>query len=507
MPVEGMVLCDTWPGPDVRGARLVMLSSRAVDGLVRVGGERAVRRAVTEASSASGGGWVAAPAEAGVPFDRRGADIVLVGLPPVPAEAARVVLAAGISAAGRPVLGVVADALTEPDALVAARDVGAEGIAVCTGDDDRDAALAEQFFAAERARVAAGATITVVVCNYNGAHYLEHCLRSLGAVRYPDWEVLVCDDGSTDDSVAIARRFPVRVLELEHGGVSGARNAGYRAAQGDVVAYLDGDAEAEPLWLERLWRALDRVGADGVGGPNVPFPTTGWQERVVAGAPGVAIPVCAADASATHLAGCNMAFRRDALERLGGFDERFPGAYDDVEFCLRLIASGRRLVVAPTATVRHHRRDSIAGYLRQQHSYGRLPIAGNASDLLPRPRQRLVTRRPGPVFSGPQGRQRFVVSDQPLHVGLPLKLLLVASAAAASGAVVAHRRERLREWSAVVALGGAAGLSAMAVKVPVFAPSPGPGGIAQRLATAGLWLAQPAARAIGERRPGARPGA
>jgi hypothetical protein len=95
---------------------------------------------------------------------------------------------------------------------------------------------------------------SVVVCAYQAESTIEECLRSLTDLNYPDYEVLVVDDGSTDATVEIARCFPVRVISGGRSGLSRARNLGLQHAGGEVVAYIDADAYADEDCLTHLDR-------------------------------------------------------------------------------------------------------------------------------------------------------------------------------------------------------------------------------------------------------------
>jgi GT2 family glycosyltransferase len=213
--------------------------------------------------------------------------------------------------------------------------------------------------------------VSVVVCSHNGAGTLRNCLEGLAELEYLDYEVILVDDGSTDETAEIGQTFGVRVVEIEHSGLSAARNAGMRAATGELVAYLDDDCRPDPQWLTYLAATFMVTPHMGVGGPNVPPDDAGPVARCVASAPGGPIHVLISDREAEHIPGCNMAFRRDALLEIGGFDAQFWVAGDDVDLCWRLQQRGGTLGFSPAAMVWHQRRDSLRSYYRQQRGYGR----------------------------------------------------------------------------------------------------------------------------------------
>lgn len=212
---------------------------------------------------------------------------------------------------------------------------------------------------------------SVIVCTYNGARTLEECLRGVATLDYPNYETIVISDGSTDGTAAIAARYGVRFIETENRGLSSARNLGLALARGELVAYLDDDARPDPQWLTYLARHFQSSQDVGVGGPNLPFAEDGPVSHAVANAPGGPTHVLLDDRHAEHIPGCNMAFRRDALLELGGFDPQFRVAGDDVDLCWRVLERGWTLGFHPGAAVWHHRRDTVTGYLRQQRGYGR----------------------------------------------------------------------------------------------------------------------------------------
>jgi len=232
------------------------------------------------------------------------------------------------------------------------------------------AALAD-VAAAPPALLSATPRVSVVVCSYNGGRTLGQCLESLVRLDYPDYEVLLVDDGSTDDTAAIAARFPeVRLVRhLRNEGLSASRNAGLAAATGAIIAYTDSDCFADPDWLTHLVHRLESTGADAVGGPNL-SPDDGWVAAAINASPGQPTHVLESDQVAEHVPGCNMAFRRAALASINGFDPQFLRAGDDVDVCWRLQQAGGWITFAPGGMVWHHRRQTPRSYFRQQAGYG-----------------------------------------------------------------------------------------------------------------------------------------
>jgi GT2 family glycosyltransferase len=213
--------------------------------------------------------------------------------------------------------------------------------------------------------------VSVVVCAYNAADTIAECLTSLSELTYPDTEVIVVDDGSIDTTGDIARGYSgVRVIELPNGGLSAARNAGLAAATGEIVAYTDADVRVDPDWLTYLVQPLLASDVVGVGGPNVVPADDPWVSQCVARAPGGPIHVMLDDRIAEHVPGCNMAFRRDALLSVDGFNPVYVRAGDDVDICWRLQAKKLEIGFAPSALVWHHRRASVRAFWGQQVGYG-----------------------------------------------------------------------------------------------------------------------------------------
>ncbi len=214
-------------------------------------------------------------------------------------------------------------------------------------------------------------SISVVVCTHNGARTLHDCLAGLAAMSYPDFEVILVDDGSTDATVAVASEYDVTVISTPNRGLSASRTLGAKRARGEIVAYLDDDAWPDPDWLFHLAWAFQTTGHAVIGGPNIPPEDDEPIAFCVANAPGGPVHVLLTDDLAEHVPGCNLAVRRERLLAIGGFDPRFRAAGDDVDFCWRIQDQGWTVGFAPGAMVWHHRRNSLKAFWRQQKGYGK----------------------------------------------------------------------------------------------------------------------------------------
>jgi GT2 family glycosyltransferase len=370
--------------------------------------------------------------------------------------------------------------------------------------------------------------VSVVCCSYNGAATIRDTLEGLARLEYPDYEVIVVDDGSTDATPRIAGEYDVRVISTPNRGLSSARNTGLAAATGEVVAFIDDDAYPDPHWLGYAVHALRAWGACGVGGPNLLPPEDGDVAECVANAPGGPCHVLLSDREAEHVPGCNMLFERSWLQRLGGFDPQFRQAGDDVDLCWRLQAAGGRIAFHPAAVVWHHRRSRLLRYWRQQIGYGKAeallarkwPQKYNSAGHIPwsgRIYGRGLTRSlfaRGRLYQGVWGSAPYQ-SFEPLVEGRALESLsllpeiyLVLAGLASLGALGAVWPPLLASLPLLAALGGALAWQAVrsAARAPLRRADRSRARLlALRALTALLHLVQPLARLYGRLRHGLDP--
>ncbi|MGO8949652.1 MAG: glycosyltransferase [Ktedonobacterales bacterium] len=222
---------------------------------------------------------------------------------------------------------------------------------------------------------------SVVVPAYNRLELLRRCVTSLVAQTYPSncFEIIVVDDGSTEDMASAAREAvegwtgEFSFLRKANGGPASARNAGIRAAKGDIIACIDSDCEADPDWLSALVAVLEQEGASGVGGSIVNIMPPGWIGRYLTCVNFYRHRV--RQGKVEYLITPNVAFRRSALLQAGGFHEE-PGVWgEDADLSFRLIQTGHRLLLAPEGRVRHYGApSSLYAWARELYRYGK----GNA---------------------------------------------------------------------------------------------------------------------------------
>ncbi|WP_300596771.1 glycosyltransferase [Niabella sp.] len=233
------------------------------------------------------------------------------------------------------------------------------------------AAVAATFTGMAQSINPAPIRFSVVVCSYNGSRTIAQCLEGILQLNYKNYEVIVVDDGSRDNLAEIVSRYPVQLIRTPNMGLSNARNTGMRAAQGEVIAYIDDDAYPDPDWLNYLSYAFTHSDHVAVGGPNLVPDEDGDLAACVGCAPGGPLQVLITDEVAEHIPGCNMVIRRQALLDIGGFDPRYRTAGDDVDVCWRLQEAGGTIGYHPGAMVWHHRRNSFRAYWKQQKGYGK----------------------------------------------------------------------------------------------------------------------------------------
>lgn len=184
---------------------------------------------------------------------------------------------------------------------------------------------------------APGPTVSVVIPVRDDARELARCLRLLADQTRPPDEVVVVDNGSTDDSVAVARAAGARVVREPHVGIPRAAATGYDAATGDLLARLDADSRPGRRWVEHAVRAMAEPEVDAATGPGhfVDLPRGTRLVASVAYLGSYLFLTWLAGAN-TPLWGSSMVLRRGAWQRVRGQVHRQADVHDDMDLALVL---------------------------------------------------------------------------------------------------------------------------------------------------------------------------
>jgi len=199
---------------------------------------------------------------------------------------------------------------------------------------------------------------SVVTPVYNGGEVFERCLAALTESEFDDYELVVVDDGSSDDSKAVAARFGARVLETEgRWGPGRARNLGAREASGLYLLFLDADCEVAPSTLARAAAALRAdPELDALFGSYDDAPSSATLLSQYKNLQHHWVHQSASSEASTFWAGCGVV-RRSVFLQLDGFDaERYERpSIEDIELGYRLTAAGHRIRLDKSVQVKHHK--------------------------------------------------------------------------------------------------------------------------------------------------------
>lgn len=209
--------------------------------------------------------------------------------------------------------------------------------------------------------------VSVIVPAYNSQAYISKCIETLLAqtYRHENYEVIVVDDGSTDETADIIKNYPVRYIYQKNQGPAAARNNGVKEAKGDMILFTDSDCVPTQNWIEEMVRPFKTQDIAAVKGAYLTD-----QKEVIARLAQVEFEerfemlkkAESIDMVDTYSAG----FRREIFLQMGGFDKTFPVANnEDTDLSYRMSKHGFKMAFNPDAVVHHLKHpDSIKKYAR-----------------------------------------------------------------------------------------------------------------------------------------------
>jgi glycosyltransferase involved in cell wall biosynthesis len=198
--------------------------------------------------------------------------------------------------------------------------------------------------------------VSVVVPTYNEVNLLRESLPTLFEQDYPNFEIILVNDGSTDGTGAYAATLienatvTFRLINQENAGVAAARNAGWQVAKGELVAFIDTGCHADKQWISDLVGAIGDAG--GIGGKIILTREHSALTRYTRVSQQYRHRI--RNGRVEYLIGANMAIRRQVLVDVNGFRNWGGVGGEDVDICYRIIHAGHQLVVTDDALIYHH---------------------------------------------------------------------------------------------------------------------------------------------------------
>ncbi|MBX7258836.1 MAG: glycosyltransferase [Candidatus Hydrogenedentes bacterium] len=269
--------------------------------------------------------------------------------------------------------------------------------------------------------------ISIVIPAHNAAATIEECLEACLAQSYPNTEVIVIDDGSTDNTTALSAPFPIRCIRQNQQGPAAARNRGAHEASGEFLVFTDSDCVPAEDWLEQLMQGFDE-GVVAVGGTYGIADDESLLARMIH-----------EEIQCRHetfgefvdfLGSFNLAVRKSAFLECGGFDESFRAASgEDNDLSYRLLDTGGKLRFTGEAVVFHYHPTRLRRYLRTQmrHGFWRMKLYAKHPHRMRGDRYAGITDLLAPVLMLLLGLSFFLVllgPPAPFYIGVVAGMLL-----------------------------------------------------------------------------------
>ena len=209
--------------------------------------------------------------------------------------------------------------------------------------------------------------VSVIICTYNRQKCLYRCLKSIKAQNFQNYEIIVVNGPSTDDTESVLKNFEdIYVIQQNCLlGISAARNSGISAARGDIIAFIDDDAIADQNWLKSLVDGYHDASVGGVGG--IVYEATKKSVQFQNGTinkSGISFSVRSLDSPIKKsqfpiCIGTNCSFKKNVLHQVGGFDPYFRYHLDESDLCVRIVRAGFPILFQKEAIVIHYSAEGL----------------------------------------------------------------------------------------------------------------------------------------------------
>lgn len=219
--------------------------------------------------------------------------------------------------------------------------------------------------------------VSVVICAYNAEDCIQGIFDSLKKQTFRDFEIVVANDGSTDNTAKIANANGVKVISMKHEGLSAARNVGINNSKAEIIAIIDADCYAEENWVEEIYSTISSGETVVTGNTKIPQSTFLGDCISGLGYPGGGHlgfhkmwPVDE-DGYTSHLAGGNCGFKKSEILKLGAFNKDLTITADDVYLSMKILDSGLKIKYNPEIVMYHRPRKDLKSFLHWHYTRGK----------------------------------------------------------------------------------------------------------------------------------------
>jgi GT2 family glycosyltransferase len=213
--------------------------------------------------------------------------------------------------------------------------------------------------------------ISIVIPTYNAESTIEDVLlelfRQIKKFKQKI-EVSIVDDGSTDNTLKLVKKYPVKIIKQIHGGPAEARNKGWKEAKGEIIIFLDSDCKVGKDWLKNIIKPFKNKKVAGVGVKYKTWNQNSWVARFIGYE--TEQRQNRVNRKTNFLASYSTAFRRDIFEKMKGFDTSFKTASgEDNDLSYRIIKNGYNLIFLKNIYVWHKHPESLFRYFKKQFNH------------------------------------------------------------------------------------------------------------------------------------------